>query len=297
MSRAIKLLKREEIDDKLWNGCVHFAVNSLPYGYTWYLDNIAENWEGLVLDEYQAVFPLVWKEKMGVKYIHTPPLARQLGLYAMNPPAPAMMQKFVDAIPAEYKDVQVNLNALNSIDLAGFRFEERQYHILDLQPIHSELTGAYSDALTAKLKAAYNNGMNIKSGLKPEPVVELFEKRHKLPEAQRHTLHRLIYKAEHYSIGQSVGVYKDEVLLAAAFFMFNQYYLHLLVGSATEQGSKLGAYELLIDHMIRTNAGSRKVLDFGGLNRLNIHDGFGTQAVDYWQMRQKKVPWYLQFIK
>ena len=36
----LKLMQRDEIDDKRWNGCVHYAFNAIPYAYTWYLDNI-----------------------------------------------------------------------------------------------------------------------------------------------------------------------------------------------------------------------------------------------------------------
>ena len=40
----IKLERREEIDDKRWNGCVHFALGAPPYAYTWFLDNVCEEW-------------------------------------------------------------------------------------------------------------------------------------------------------------------------------------------------------------------------------------------------------------
>ena len=67
----IKLINRKNIDDKRWNGCIHFAINALPYAYTWYLDNVCENWEGLVLDNYKAVMPLVYKKKFGISLFAT----------------------------------------------------------------------------------------------------------------------------------------------------------------------------------------------------------------------------------
>ena len=47
----LRWLSRKDIDDKLWNGCVHFALGAVPYAYTWYLDNICEDWMGLVADD------------------------------------------------------------------------------------------------------------------------------------------------------------------------------------------------------------------------------------------------------
>ncbi len=74
----IKYLKREEIEDKKWNGCVHFAINNLPYAYTWYLDNVAEQWYGLVYGDYDLVFPLVWNRRWGFNYLYQPFASQQL---------------------------------------------------------------------------------------------------------------------------------------------------------------------------------------------------------------------------
>ena len=65
----LRLLSREAIEAAKWNGCVHYASNSKIYGYTWYLDNVAEEWMGLVEGDYQSVFPLVFNQKLlGTKH-------------------------------------------------------------------------------------------------------------------------------------------------------------------------------------------------------------------------------------
>lgn len=297
------LLEREDIDDKLWNGCVHFAINALPFGYTWYLDNVAEHWKGLVWGDYQAVMPLVYKKKLGSWTIYQPELTRQLGLFSMNPPAPALMKKFVAAIPDEVKAVTMNLNALNSIDLEGYTTTEKSYYVIDMEPLHDDQVEKYSPELTEKLKVAYNAGLNIQTSLKPEPVVKLFEEQQKrhgaiVPEANRHALHRLIYKAEHYNVGGSVGVYKDEELVAAAAFIYGQRITLLIVAGATKNGEELNALELLVDHVVRTSAGAKRVLDLGayspGLDMNSFAEQYNAHAVPYWQMTRKNIPWYLK---
>lgn len=304
MSKSkVVLVERDDIDDKLWNGCVHFAINALPYGYTWYLDNITEHWKGLVYGEYQAVMPLVYKKKLGNWVIYQPELARQLGLFSMNPPAPALMKTFIAAIPEEMKGVSMSLNALNSIDIEGYESKEQAYHIIDLEPIHDDQLEKYTPELTDKLKVAYNAGLNIKSSLKPEPVVSLFEAHQKrlgksIPEENRHALHRLIYKGEHYNVAGSAGVYKDDVLLAAASFIYGQRSTLCLIMASSPAGEKIHALELLMDHVIRTSAGSKKVLDMGAYSPADIVPTFAqqynAQPVSYWQMHRKNIPWYLK---
>ena len=64
---SIRRLKRDEINSEKWNKTIKLAYNSMPYGYTWYLDAVSKQWEALVFDDYQAVLPLPFIKKMGLK--------------------------------------------------------------------------------------------------------------------------------------------------------------------------------------------------------------------------------------
>lgn len=99
----IRRISREDIDDKKWNGCVHYASNGNPYGYTWHLDAISEVWEGLVEGDYESVFPLVWNEKLRLaKQLYQPFFAQQLGIYSINMLSAKRIESFLKAIPSEY---------------------------------------------------------------------------------------------------------------------------------------------------------------------------------------------------
>ncbi|WP_315816464.1 hypothetical protein [Paraflavitalea speifideaquila] len=55
-----------------WDRCIADAPNGLIYGYSFYLDKMADNWDGLVLNNYEAVMPLPWKKKWGIYYLAHP---------------------------------------------------------------------------------------------------------------------------------------------------------------------------------------------------------------------------------
>ena len=54
----IKYLQNSEIDRKKWDRCIATSLQQLPYAYSWYLDAAAENWDAIVINNYEAVFPL-----------------------------------------------------------------------------------------------------------------------------------------------------------------------------------------------------------------------------------------------
>ncbi len=56
----LRVLKRKEIDEQKWNALIQTSVQSLPYALSYYLDAVAENWEAIVVGDYEASMPFVW---------------------------------------------------------------------------------------------------------------------------------------------------------------------------------------------------------------------------------------------
>ena len=66
---SIRYLTRREIDTTKWDHCIDTAGNGLIYAYSFYLDHMARNWDALVLNDYEAVMPLTWNSKFGIRYL------------------------------------------------------------------------------------------------------------------------------------------------------------------------------------------------------------------------------------
>ena len=64
----INYKRHKEIDFKKWDNCIESAINRNIYATTWYLDLVCKNWDALILNDYEAVMPLPWNKKWGVKY-------------------------------------------------------------------------------------------------------------------------------------------------------------------------------------------------------------------------------------
>ena len=64
MNSSIRYVKHDDIDPDKWDECVRNAKNGLIYGYSFYLDHMAKNWDGLILGDYEVVMPLPWNKKI-----------------------------------------------------------------------------------------------------------------------------------------------------------------------------------------------------------------------------------------
>ncbi len=72
----IKYLTYQQINKIKWDACIDKAGNGLVYGYSFYLDAMAKNWDALVLsagpggNDYKAVMPLTWNKKYSILYLY-----------------------------------------------------------------------------------------------------------------------------------------------------------------------------------------------------------------------------------
>jgi hypothetical protein len=106
---SIKYLKHEQIDPEKWNAAVLSSETPLFYALFGYLDCVTENrWDALIFNEYEAVFPLPYKKKWGLKYLVQPVFCQQLGAFGSN--KSVTTGDFLRAIPKGFLRVRLNLN-------------------------------------------------------------------------------------------------------------------------------------------------------------------------------------------
>src|SRR4030042_6270076 len=84
-----------EINREKWDTCIENSCFETIYPYSWYLDLVSPAWEGLVMGDYEAVFPITWKKKYGILYIVQPVLSQQLGVFSPAKPAGSDVQSFL----------------------------------------------------------------------------------------------------------------------------------------------------------------------------------------------------------
>ncbi len=68
----IKYVSHEVIDREKWDKCIDNSTNGLVYAYSWYLDLICDEWNALIENDYESVFPLPFRKKGFIQYTYQP---------------------------------------------------------------------------------------------------------------------------------------------------------------------------------------------------------------------------------
>lgn len=78
----IKKIKRSALDLEKYTACLQRSINYRVYAEYWYLDILMESqWDCLVLNDYEAIMPLPYIRKFGIKFIAQPVYCQQLGVF------------------------------------------------------------------------------------------------------------------------------------------------------------------------------------------------------------------------
>lgn len=305
----IRFLERSEIEPRKWDGCVYYSLNSRMYAYTWYLDNICENWAGLVEGDYESVFPIVWNTKLlGFKQIYQPYLCQQLGVFSMYVCSQPRLEAFIRAIPKEFRLVDMQLNFANHQlpALSEYKFTSRPNFVLNLARPYEQIQAGYSQNLRRNLKKAQKSNLFLSTDIRPELFLDNvkqyhLDKKNGIPESVYHAASRIIYNCFHRGQGVIFGVYDaDKRLYAAAFILFDGSRLVNLLNISTDLGRAHNAMGFLFDNIIRTHAGQLKVLDFEGSSIPGIaqfYQSFGSENQPFAHIYTNQLPWWIRWAK
>ncbi len=301
----IKYVENKNIDKKKWDACIDKSSNSSIYVYSWYLDVVCKNWKALVLNDYEAVFPLASKSKYKINYLIQPFFTRYFGVFSKTILTAKLTESFLEAIPKKYKFHEFCLHETNDFDLSGYVKNERKFQLLNLSFPYETLYNGYSDNAKRSIKKAVKASFTIKFNDVPEVVVNLF-KSTKGQELK-------VFKAKDYEIlldlmnelikqkkGEVIAVYdKDNKICAAGFFMKNNNRFDFLKSGVTDYGKANGAMHFLFDTFIKKNASSNNMLDFGGSSVETVarfYKNFGAKDCVYLQLQKNSLSRIVKWI-
>ncbi len=300
----IRYLKHDEIDFGKWDACIGNAVNGIFYGYSWYLDICADRWDALVENDYQAVMPLPYRRKAGVKYIYQPFFIQQLGVFSTHHLTKTQCTRFLEAIPRQFRFGEFNMNTFNSlpddhpfINGAGVTCE------LDLIAPYEKLKGKYSNNMRRNIKKARDNGVYVTQCGRPEEVIDAFRNnrgRRKIPFSERDykVLKRLIYAGIHKGMATIRCAYtrNNEFCAGIVFFTSHKKSVWLFSG-AMEAARKTSAMSLVVNDYISEHAGREHILDFEGSSDPNLarfYRGFGSEECVFLRIKFNHFPLFMK---
>lgn len=300
-SNNIKYLQQKEINKQAWNRCIDAAANGLIYAYSFYLDAMADHWDALVLDDYQAVMPLPWRKKFGIYYLYQPFLTAQLGLFG-NKINADLLENFLQNIPSKFKLWEFPLNQKNICQLDHFNLYQRTNYVLNLDQPYEVLFKNYRENIKRNIKKCFQYGCYVKRDIDVSKIIELNKLQAKgVSEKQYQNFSQLYQLLKKKNVAKSYGVYsKQNELLASCVFIFSHKRAYYIFVGNHPNGRTLGASHALIDAFIKDHAAKDLWLDFEGSDVRNLaffYSSFGAKEEMYSAIQMDRLPWYIKWMK
>ena len=290
----IRYFNNNEINREKWDACIENSSFETIYPYSWYLDLVSPAWEGLVMGDYQAVFPITWKKKYGILYIVQPVLSQQLGVFSSAKTSGAAVESFLRMIPDKFKHIDICLNSSNEISGRDFKIFKRINYELRTGEKTADPTNRYTTNTKRNIRKAIQNEVLIKTidvknyvGLRRQSDTSGFK-------AEHYTwLTRLFSGIIERGRGEILGAYCNDKICGAVFWAFSKTRVIYLNAVSNDEGKDKRTMFLLVDSFIQKYAGNNVILDFEGSMIPGIarfFEGFGAEARNYNRIIKSSFP-------
>jgi hypothetical protein len=301
MTSQLTILSAKKIDTNKWDHCIAKNSNGLIYSTSHYLNTMAENWHGLVIDDYAAVMPLPWKRKLGIRYGYTPPFIQQLGLIGnLND---TIWSAVLEAIHSFYSYADIHLNYLNNSIQENTSTIERTNLIIDLSKGYHTIQSFYSHDLIENIKKA--NTLSYQVGSLKESV-SMFQIQYskRFPQTRKKDYANflqlcLLFFEKKQCFIRNVQDDKNEILATAVLLKDNKRIYNIMNTTALE-GRKKEANHFLLDQIIREFSGQLLLFDFEGSTLPGVrafYEKFGSVNQPYYHYHYNHLPWPIHLLK
>lgn len=302
----IEYLKHSAIDRLRWDTTIRNSFNGLVYGYSWFLDAMAGNkWDALIVDDYKAVFPLVWNRKYGIAYLYQPFFTQQLGVFSTSEISTEMMNACIEAIPRKFKFWNFHLNTENSFYTPDTGFITRTTYCIALNQAYPLIYNQYNDDAKKNLARIAMKEYTISDDVPVEKVAEVFFAAYGSHYPDNNQLSAKIINCAHQALQYKMGFTKaiyggDGQLWCAGFFFKSHNVIHYAMAAPTAEGKRYGATHLLIDSVLKEYAGTAYTFDFEGSDIPSVayfYAKFGPFPKYYLQITNNRLPWWARLFK
>lgn len=295
----IRYLERHEIDDDKWNMCISSSPNGLIYGYSFFLDNMAKRWDGLILNDYQAVMPLTWNSKFGIKYLYQPAFTQQLGVFYKDE-LPNIIDLFIAEIKKHFRFADIHFNHSNNHQ----DFISRANYILSLAPSYDEVSGNYKTDLRNNLRRAAKFQLEYRKSDDPDQALHLFKKQYSRRIGLKYDDLSRFKKLCRFAVANNMlivrEIYYENRIIASALLLHKNKRMYLLQDAAVQHARKLSANHFLLDNLIKEFSNSDYILDFEGSSIPGIahfYKNFGAVEQSYFKWYYNELPWPVRLYK
>ncbi len=302
MNSSLRYLERKEIDIEKWDWCIQQAPNGLIYARSFFLDEMSEHWSAIVMDDYQAVMPVVWKKKFGIKYIPDTAFIQRLGIYSTTV---ADAAAFIDELITRFAYIDACFETDVHIPFAAVNY--RSNYVLDLNRSYEQIRPEYTPECLRNIAKAENRGCCFTHDIPVNTIAHLYEDVYGNAGGENRIkmARRLTRVADHALARNMLSpcAVRDrdtgELLFAALVFK-DEKRLYYLMGAPSVEGRRRRATYYFIDQLVREFAGRPLIFDFEGSDISGVaafYRRFSPSVEKYVHIKSNRLPWPVRLFK
>lgn len=292
VSIMIKYLKHSQINNQKWDACIESSSNGLIYALSWYLDCVSPNWDALILGDYEAVMPITWRRKYGIKYLYVPYYTHRLGIFGSEKTVKHNSTAFVELIPRSFHHVHYSFNTLNQLQNSKVKLISNNLDFLKLDGDYEELQNKFSKNHKKNIRKAEKQSLKIEENIEVNEFCNDYIGIHSASgkfsefEGIFDTFRPLCEQIDKHLKTYCCRIKNDNETDAVIMLVFfkGRAIFH---SAASQKGRKNKAQYLLIDHVIRKFSGSGTTIDFAGSNIKSIsyrNKGYGASSETFYSV-------------
>ena len=262
----------KDIDKLKWDACICSAANRLIYARPFYLDIMSENWDALVLNDYEAVMPLTWKKKLRIKYLYQPAFIQQGGIFSKLVVSQKVMNYFLDVAFDHFRFAEITFNYANCIipDDKKIKWSVRANYIIDLNNDYVSIFKSYDPGFIKSLKRVNKFSLEYIASPDYAGIIQLYKELYssRLPYIKQKDYKNFekicAILAMEDKVITRLAFNQEKELVAAVVLLADGNRLYNIVSCITNAGKKIEANYFLYDKLIAEFAGRYLNLDLEG---------------------------------
>jgi len=295
----IKHIKHVDIDLKKWDRTVLSSQLPLVFAQSFYLNATCPKWDALVIGDYESIFPLTTKTKLGFKYLPQPSFTSQLGVYGII--NNEIELEFYNYITKQFNLIEIELNASNKIKEKGINLKKT--YVIDYKKEYN-----YNQNTKRNIKKAIDNGFIIEEvdtkeilSLSKKYIDPFLEKEIGLSKDVVKIFNDLLsssIKTENLITFKTVDNKKN--IKAFAHFVHNGKHALYLKGTNFDKKDNSGSMHFLIEAAIKYFKNKTTIFDFGGGSNKGLasfYQGLGGSELNYSYLKINKLPRLVNILK
>jgi hypothetical protein len=260
---------------------------------------MSNNWDALVMNDYEAVMPLTWNKKWGTSYLHQPAFTQQLGIFGNCLFTEALIDSFIDSALKKISFIEINLNYANEYRKYGTK---KCNCILPLNSDFGELEKSFRKDFVNKIK---KQNFIYQSSEEVEKVIQLFKENYsdRIHVSKKHFENWIQLCALLKNKGQLFVrevKSKSEELLSMALFLKDSNRIYYVMSVTLNEGRKQESNYFLLYHVIKEFSNQNVIFDFEGSEIPSIQlffKKFGAAEQDYFFVRINTLPFWVRWPK